>query len=171
MRKLFVQFFLLLFVCFLVMAMLVGLVYKVTSERTGHKSMDDLMKSSLYLMCSELREAQLKDCNKTIASLDLSLSFNLHIEPLGKQDLAEEIKKRLLLGEIIVLDDQYTFMQRIPRSYYVLVVGPIPYLFILSALNAAVGSGTAGVSMDVSALARFAQTGERRPALRSRLSG
>ncbi|VEA73599.1 Sensor protein RstB [Serratia rubidaea] len=32
MRKLFVQFFLLLFVCFLVMAMLVGLVYKVTAN-------------------------------------------------------------------------------------------------------------------------------------------
>ena len=47
MRKLFVQFFLLLFVCFLVMAMLVGLVYKVTAERAGRQSMDDLMKSSL----------------------------------------------------------------------------------------------------------------------------
>ena len=66
MRKLFVQFFLLLFVCFLVMAMLVGLVYKVTAERAGRQSMDDLMKSSLYLMRSELREIPLKDWNKTI---------------------------------------------------------------------------------------------------------
>lgn len=56
MRKLFVQFYLLLFVCFLVMAMLVGLVYKVTAERAGRQSMDDLMKSSLYLIRSELRE-------------------------------------------------------------------------------------------------------------------
>lgn len=56
MRKLFVQFYLLLFVCFLVMAMLVGLVYKVTAERAGRRSMDDLMKSSLYLIRSELRE-------------------------------------------------------------------------------------------------------------------
>lgn len=42
MRKLFVQFFLLLFVCFLVMAMLVCLVYKVTVERAGRKSIDNL---------------------------------------------------------------------------------------------------------------------------------
>ncbi|VTR26856.1 Sensor protein RstB [Serratia fonticola] len=90
MRKLFVQFFLLLFVCFLVMAMLVGLVYKVTAERAGRQSMDDLMKSSLYLMRSELREIPLKDWNKTIATLDLNLSFKLHIEPLGKQNLNEE---------------------------------------------------------------------------------
>ncbi len=36
--------FLLLFVCFMVMAMLVGLVYKVTAERAGRQSLDDLMK-------------------------------------------------------------------------------------------------------------------------------
>lgn len=53
MKKLFVQFYLLLFVCFLVMTMLVGLVYKFTAERAGRQSLDDLMKSSLYLMRSE----------------------------------------------------------------------------------------------------------------------
>lgn len=56
MKKLFVQFYLLLFVCFLVMTLLVGLVYKFTAERAGRQSLDDLMKSSLYLMRSELRE-------------------------------------------------------------------------------------------------------------------
>jgi len=131
MRKLFVQFFLMLFVCFMVMAMLVGLVYKVTAERAGRKSMDDLMKSSLYLMRSELREIPLKDWNKTLNTLDLNLSFNLHIEPLDKIVLNAELSRRLRQGEIIALEDQYTFMQRIPRSHYVLVVGPIPYLFYL----------------------------------------
>lgn len=59
MKKLFVQFYLLLFVCFLVMTLLVGLVYKFTAERAGRQSLDDLMKSSLYLMRSELREIPL----------------------------------------------------------------------------------------------------------------
>ncbi|KSB86762.1 hypothetical protein LFZ31_10400 [Salmonella enterica subsp. enterica serovar Newport str. S09097] len=44
MKKLFVQFYLLLFVCFLVMTLLVGLVYKFTAERAGRQSLDDLMK-------------------------------------------------------------------------------------------------------------------------------
>ena len=35
MKKLFIQFYLLLFVCFLVMSLLVGLVYKLTAERAG----------------------------------------------------------------------------------------------------------------------------------------
>ncbi|MFK8257183.1 two-component system sensor histidine kinase RstB [Erwinia sp. AnSW2-5] len=131
MKKLFIQFYLLLFVCFLVMAMLVGLVYKFTAERAGRQSMDDLMKSSLYLMRSELREIPPRDWNKTIDNLDLNLSFKLHIEPMSKYQLDPGTLRRLRSGEIVALDDEYTFLQHIPRSHYVLAVGPIPYLFYL----------------------------------------
>lgn len=131
MKKLFIQFYLLLFVCFLVMAMLVGLVYKFTAERAGRQSMDDLMKSSLYLMRSELREIPPRDWNKTIDNLDLNLSFKLHIEPMSKYQLDPRTLHRLRQGEIVALDDEYTFLQHIPRSHYVLAVGPIPYLFYL----------------------------------------
>jgi len=131
MKKLFIQFYLLLFVCFLVMTMLVGLVYKFTAERAGRQSLDDLMKSSLYLMRSELREIPPRDWNKTIHELDLNLSFKLNIQPLNKFSLDEASMKRLHNGEIVALDEEYTFIQRIPRSHYVLVVGPVPYLLFL----------------------------------------
>ena len=131
MKKLFVQFYLLLFVCFLVMAMLVGLVYKFTAERAGRQSLDDLMKSSLYLMRSELREIPPHDWARTIKELDLNLSFKLRIEPLKKYDLDAPTMQRLRGGDIVALDDQYTFIQRIPRSHYALAVGPVPYLYFL----------------------------------------
>ncbi|MDJ1655089.1 two-component system sensor histidine kinase RstB [Raoultella sp. Ech2A] len=131
MKKLFVQFYLLLFVCFLVMTMLVGLVYKFTAERAGRQSLDDLMKSSLYLMRSELREIPPRDWSKTLKELDLNLSFDLHIEPLSKFKLAESSMQHLRAGDIVALDDEYTFIQRIPRSHYVLSVGPVPYLYFL----------------------------------------
>ncbi|MFP2513723.1 two-component system sensor histidine kinase RstB [Buttiauxella agrestis] len=131
MKKLFIQFYLLLFVCFLVMTMLVGLVYKFTAERAGRQSLDDLMKSSLYLMRSELREIPPRDWNRTIKDLDLNLSFKLNIEPIDKFKLDEMTMHHLRAGEIVALDDEYTFIQRIPRSHYVLAVGPIPYLFFL----------------------------------------
>ncbi|WP_428946184.1 two-component system sensor histidine kinase RstB [Pantoea sp. FN060301] len=131
MKKLFIQFYLLLFVCFLVMAMLVGLVYKFTAERAGRQSMNDLMKSSLYLMRSELREIPPREWNKTIDNLDLNLSFDLHIQPLSKYQLNPAMMRQLRAGEIVALDDEYTFIQHIPRSHYVLAVGPIPYLFFL----------------------------------------
>ena len=95
MRKLFVQFYLLLFVCFLVMAMLVGLVYKVTAERAGRQSMDDLMKSSLYLIRSELREIPPRNWSKTLNELDLNLSFDLRIEPLSKFQLGDNAMQHL----------------------------------------------------------------------------
>lgn len=131
MRKLFIQFYLLLFVCFLVMTLLVGLVYKVTAERAGRKSMDDLMKSSLYLMRNELRTIPPRDWNKTINKLDLNLSFKLQIESMKKYVLNPHDDQRLRRGEIVALDNEYTFIQRIPRSNYVLAVGPIPYLFFI----------------------------------------
>jgi len=131
MKKLFIQFYLLLFVCFLVMTMLVGLVYKFTAERAGRQSLDDLMKSSLYLIRSELRETPPRDWNKTIHELDLNLSFKLNIQPLNKFDLDEVSMRQLHNGEIVALDEEYTFIQRIPRSHYVLVVGPVSYLFFM----------------------------------------
>lgn len=131
MKKLFVQFYLLLFVCFLVMTMMVGLVYKFTAERAGRQSLDDLMKSSLYLMRSELREIPPRDWSKTLKELDLNLSFDLHIEPINKFKLSENSMQHLRAGDIVALDDQYTFIQRIPRSHYVLSVGPVPYLYFL----------------------------------------
>ena len=98
MKKLFVQFYLLLFVCFLVMTMLVGLVYKFTAERAGRQSLDDLMKSSLYLMRSELREIPPRDWSKTLKELDLNLSFDLHIEPMSKFKLSESSMQHLREG-------------------------------------------------------------------------
>ncbi|POT57457.1 two-component system sensor histidine kinase RstB [Citrobacter amalonaticus] len=131
MKKLFVQFYLLLFVCFLVMTLLVGLVYKFTAERAGRQSLDDLMKSSLYLMRSELREIPPRDWGKTLKEMDLNLSFDLRVEPLNKYTLDAQTMQRLREGDIVALDDQYTFIQRIPRSHYVLAVGPVPYLYFL----------------------------------------
>ena len=106
MKKLFIQFYLLLFACFLVMTLLVGLVYKMTAERAGRQSMNDLMASSLYLMRSELREIPPRDWNKTIDNLDLNLSFKLHIEPMTRYDLPADAVRRLRAGEIRALDDQ-----------------------------------------------------------------
>ncbi|MBM3070928.1 two-component system sensor histidine kinase RstB [Enterobacter sp. RHBSTW-00994] len=131
MKKLFVQFYLLLFVCFLVMTMLVGLVYKFTAERAGRQSLDDLMKSSLYLMRSELREIPPHDWARTLKELDLNLSFNLRIESMKDFDLDAPAMQRLRDGDIVALDEKYTFIQRIPRSHYVLAVGPVPYLYYL----------------------------------------
>lgn len=164
MKKLFIQFYLLLFVCFLVMSLLVGLVYKFTAERAGKQSLDDLMNSSLYLMRSELREIPPHDWGKTLKEMDLNLSFDLRVEPLSKYHLDDISMHRLRGGEIVALDDQYTFLQRIPRSHYVLAVGSL-----LPPSDAIAGyrpdrfychfPRLSGVYLDASALAGYVKTG------------
>jgi hypothetical protein len=66
---------------------------------------DDLMKSSLYLMRSELREIPPHDWAKTLKELDLNLSFDLRIEPLKDFDLDPPAMQRLRDGDIVALDE------------------------------------------------------------------
>lgn len=63
--------------------------------------------------------------------MDLNLSFDLRVEPLSKYHLDDISMHRLRGGEIVALDDQYTFLQRIPRSHYVLAV-VLFLIFIIS---------------------------------------
>ncbi|MCP6536287.1 two-component sensor histidine kinase, partial [Klebsiella pneumoniae] len=83
------------------------------------------------LMRSELREIPPHDWARTLKELDLNLSFDLRIEPMKDFDLAPPAMQRLRDGDIVALDEKYTFIQRIPRSHYVLAVGPVPYLYYL----------------------------------------
>lgn len=45
--------------------------------------------------------------------MDLNLSFDLRVEPLNKYTLDAPTMLRLREGDIVALDDQYTFIQRI----------------------------------------------------------
>ena len=163
MKKLFIQFYLLLFVCFLVMSLLVGLVYKFTAERAGKQSLDDLMNSSLYLMRSELREIPPHDWGKTLKEMDLNLSFDLRVEPLSKYHLDDISMHRLRGGEIVALDDQYTFLQRIRAGSWSCSLSLLP------PSNAIAGyrpdrfycyfPRLSGVYLDASALAGYVKTG------------
>lgn len=68
---------------------------------------------------------------ENVKEMDLNLSFDLRVEPLNHYKLDAATTQRLREGDIVALDDQYTFIQRIPRSHYVLAVGPVPYLYFL----------------------------------------
>lgn len=105
MRKPFIQFYLLLFVCFLVMSLLVGLVHRFTAERAGKQSLDNLMNSSLYLMRSESHEIPSHDWGKTLKEMNLDLPFNLCIEPLSEYHLDDISMHRPCGGGTAALDD------------------------------------------------------------------
>ncbi|STL68856.1 two component sensor kinase [Escherichia coli] len=103
--------------------------------------------------------------------MDLNLSFDLRVEPLSKYHLDDISMHRLRGGENCRLDDQYTFLQRIPRSHYVLAVGPVPYLYYLHQMRLldialiafiAISLAFPVFYLDASALAGYVKTGKQR---------
>ena len=54
MRRLFIQFYLLLIGCFGLAILLIGLVYQVSAERAGDRYLERMMQGSLGLLTGEL---------------------------------------------------------------------------------------------------------------------
>ena len=137
MRKLFIQFYLLLMSCFLVMALLIGGVYRLTAERALDKSLDDLMQGALSLLRGELRHTPPEQWASKLEQIDSPLSFDISVQSLQEALARVEPSARgpLAEGDIIMLEEQDRFLQRVPQSDYVMVVGPIPYLSFLRELR------------------------------------
>lgn len=87
-------------------------------------------------------------------------------------DLAPPAMQRLRDGDIVALDEKYTFIQRIPRSHYVTAVGPVPIsitctrcaYWILPCWALCHLARFPCVHLDATALAGHAETGIRRTA-------
>ncbi len=106
MRKLFIQFYLLLMASFLLVTLLVGGIYKLTAERSSEKSLTDLMDSVMTLLERELAEVPQENWPQQLASLDLDLSFPVHIEYTQDQPLDDESFAALGRGEIVIVEDR-----------------------------------------------------------------
>ncbi len=128
MRKLFIQFYLLLIVSFILVTLVVGGIYKLTAERSSEKSLTDLMDSVMTLLEHELDNQPEDSWPQQIARLDLDLSFKVRVEKIQDQPLDDAAVAALNRSEIVMLEDSAICMERIGNSKYVLVVGPIPYL-------------------------------------------
>ncbi len=131
MRKLFVQFYLLLIASFLVVTLMVGGIYKLTAERNSEKSLTSLMNSIMLLLEHELSNVPQEQWPQHLANQDLDLAFNVRIEQIQDQPLDDAALAALDRGEIVMLEDSFICMERIINSPYVLVVGPVPYLSFL----------------------------------------
>jgi two-component system, OmpR family, sensor histidine kinase RstB len=129
MRKLFIQFYLLLIASFLLVTLLVGGIYKLTAERSSEKSLTDLMDSVMTLLERELAEVPQESWPQQLAQLGLDLSFPVHIEYTQDQPLDDEAFAALSRGELVILQDSSLCLEQIPDTNYVLVAGPVPYLF------------------------------------------
>lgn len=135
MRRLFVQFYLLLISCFLGAVLLIGGVYQQAVDKVGDRYLSDLLGASLSLIQSELKDVPPAQWPATLAELDHGLTFPLKIEHDSTYALDAEARAALARGEIVMLEDSYLYLQRIPDSPFILVAGPLRYLFFLHQLK------------------------------------
>ncbi|WP_174876022.1 two-component system sensor histidine kinase RstB [Vogesella oryzae] len=135
MRKLFIQFYLLLVISFLVAVMLAGLVYKQVAEKTGDRALADLLKTSLSLIEYKLDGIPQAQWPAALRTLDHDLGFNVSMQRMDELPIDSDTLKALREGDIVMLEDDYTFLQRVGNSPYALVAGPMSYLVFLHELR------------------------------------
>ena len=135
MRKLFVQFYLLLIGCFLIAVVLVGVVYKQAVDKVGERYLSDLLRTTLSLIETELRGVPQELWVEKLAQDDHRFTFHVRVEKESAYDLDDASREALARGEIVMLENNYLFLQKIDNSDFVLVAGPLHYLFFLHQLK------------------------------------
>ena len=135
MRRLFIQFYLLLIGCFTLAILLVGMVYQVSAERAGDRYLERMMQGSLGLLTGELARLPPQHWSTRLAEQSRQLTLPLQIGALTNQPLASEDQAFLEAGNIVIVEEDDTFLQRIPGTDQVLIVGPVPYLSYLHELH------------------------------------
>ncbi|RQM57368.1 two-component system sensor histidine kinase RstB [Aeromonas enteropelogenes] len=135
MRRLFIQFYLLLMGCFTLAILLVGMVYQVTAERAGDRYLERMMQGSLGLLTGELAKLSPELWPERLRVQSHQLTLPLKVGALAQQPLAREDQAFLAAGNIVIVEEDDTFLQRIPGTEQVLIVGPVPYLSYLHELH------------------------------------
>ncbi|MGL4914736.1 MAG: two-component system sensor histidine kinase RstB, partial [Aeromonas allosaccharophila] len=125
MRRLFIQFYLLLIGCFTLAILLVGVVYQVTAERAGDRYLERMMQGSLGLLTGELARTPPERWPARLAEQSSQFTLPLKIGELTRQPLASEDQAFLAAGNIVIVEEDDTFLQRIPDTDRVLIVGPV----------------------------------------------
>lgn len=128
MRNVFWRFYLMVALFFLASSLVIGAIYKQVLNRNNHYYLSDIFKTTLYLIEDELIDVPQHSWPKAIKQIRNKISVNIDINALDGYVLSTENQRALLKGDIIMLKDSGLFLQRIPGSQYMIVLGPIDYL-------------------------------------------
>lgn len=135
MRRLFIQFYLLLIICFTLGVLLVGMIYREVADKTGSRLLTDLLRTTLALIEYDLRNVPQPQWPQALSRLDHKLGFSLSLAELDSLPIDDDTIRALRDGEIIMQEDNTTYLQRLEGTPYVLIAGPMPYLVFLQGLR------------------------------------
>ncbi len=129
MRKIFIQFYLLLIVSFAAALMMVGMFYKQAVEDVGERYLNEIFRAYFQLIEHELDGVSSTRWASEVASR--RRAYPVKVEPLDAYRLEPEDQASLNNGDILMIEDRNVFLQRIPSSDYLIELGPIRYLDFL----------------------------------------
>lgn len=128
MRRLFIQFYVMVFVCFVIAALFMGGIYQFTAERVSNRYLEGLVQDFLDRFSQELAQLPPAQWPAEVAAFSHRLNLDVQMGALTDQPLAADDLHFLETGNIVIVEDDATFRQRVPGADRVLIIGPVPYL-------------------------------------------
>lgn len=136
MRRIFIQFYLILVACFVGAVLISGTIYSYAVQNVSDRYLNDIFRATMRLLQEQLEDEPVADWNGLLADLSLSLPYPVKIEPLDTYTLSKDNKAALLKGDIVMLEESFLFLQRVPKSRFMVTLGPIAYLSFLRQIHA-----------------------------------
>lgn len=135
MRRVFIQFYLILVGFFVAVIVCLGLFYKKAIDDVSENYLGDLLTTVLTLIEQDLQTHPQEEWPLILKNLHLDTDFDLDIDPLSAYELDKDSWDALSRGRIVYLPTEQTYIEQIKNSNYLLSVGPISYSYFLKQLR------------------------------------
>lgn len=135
MRRVFIQFYLILVGFFVAVIICLGLFYKKAIDDVSENYLGDLLTTVLTLIEQDLQTHPQEEWPLILKNFHLDTDFDLDIDPLSAYELDKDSWDALSRGQIVYLPTEQTYIQQIKNSNYLLSVGPISYSYFLKQLR------------------------------------
>lgn len=109
MRRIFIQFYLILVACFVGAVLISGTIYSYAVQNVSDRYLNDIFRATMRLLQEQLEDEPVADWNGLLADLSLSLPYPVKIEPLDTYALSKDNKAALLKGDIVMLEESFLF--------------------------------------------------------------
>lgn len=135
MRRVFIQFYLLLVGFFIAVIACLGLFYKKAIDDVSESYLGDLLATVMSLIEQDLQTRPPEQWPLILKNEQIDTDFNLQIEPIDAYALDQDSANALNQGDIVFVEHDAIYIQRIKNSEYLISVGPVDYSYFLKQLQ------------------------------------
>ena len=119
MRRVFIQFYLILVGFFVAVIVCLGLFYKKAIDDVSENYLGDLLTTVLTLIEQDLQTHPQEEWPLILKNFHLDTDFDLDIDPLSAYELDKDSWDALSQGRIVYLPTEQTYIEQIKNSNYI----------------------------------------------------